>query len=301
MSAVAVWGETMSETSRWAVITPSYSLDFERCQLLCRSMDVFLQGPWHHYIIVDPVDVKQFSPLAGPQRSIINKADILPGGMRYLGKVPFMRLGRLWWSPRHGPVFGWQMQQFVKILMASHVQENAMAVLDSDIFFLRPFHISKLLRGGKVRFGTIEGQVNPKDKMVNASIDLLGVNRADIRRVVLSDPIATWHRPTVIAMQNHLTALHGKPWHEAIGSRLMFSENQLYAFFVNYIQKDMTNLYADDTVYCKVLWNKRDVVGTDLAKFCADLSPPQVAVCIQSLIGLNMDLIRLQFERALAM
>jgi hypothetical protein len=263
-------------------------------------MDAFLQGPWHHYIIVDPVDMRQFSALAGPQRSIVNKADILPKGMRYLGKVPFMRLGRLWWSPRHGPIFGWQMQQFVKILMASYVQENAMALLDSDVFFLRPFNISKLARGGKVRFGSIEGRVNPKDKMVNASIDLLGVNRADIKRVVLGDQIATWHRPTVIAMQSHMTALHRKPWHEAIGSKLMFSENQLYAFFVNYILKDMTNLYADETVHCKGLWTKPDVAGLDLAKFCADLAPHEVAVCIQSLIGLDMDLIWPQFERALA-
>ncbi|MEO6607220.1 MAG: DUF6492 family protein, partial [Aestuariivirga sp.] len=93
-------------------------------------MDAFLQGAWHHYIVVDPVDLPLFAPLARPQRSIINKADILPKGMRYLGKVPLMRLGRLWWSRRHGLIFGWQMQQFVKILMASHIEENAMMFCD---------------------------------------------------------------------------------------------------------------------------------------------------------------------------
>ena len=284
----------------WAVVTPSYNLDFERCKLLCRSMDAFLTGPWHHYIVVDPVDMILFAPLGGPRRSIINKANILPRGMYYIGKVPFMRLGRLWWSWRHGPVFGWQMQQFVKILMAASVKEEAIVICDSDIFFVRPFDISKLGRGNQVRFGVIESPQGMDHPLVRNSVKLMALPLDQPLKVVLDDQIMTWHRPTVLAMQDHLSSLHGKPWHEAIGSKLMFSEFQMYALFVEYIQKNNPHIYRDNTHYCKTLWTKELANEVDLADFCSDLEPEHVAVCIQSLIGIKQEVIEKQFETALA-
>jgi len=284
----------------WAVITPSYNLDFARCQLLCRSMDAFLRGPWHHYIVVDPVDMPLFAPLAGPRRSIINKADILPGNMRYVGKVPFMRLGRLWWSWRHGPVFGWQMQQFVKISMPSHVKEEAIAFWDSDVFFVRPFDLISLSRGDLVRFGSVESPSSIEHALVKNSVHLLGLLPEKVSRFYSGDSIITWHRQTAIAMQEYITSLHKKPWHEAIGSKLMFSEFQLYTLFVEYIQKENPFLYLDETEYCKSLWNKQIAETVDLDDFCKDLGPQQVAVCIQSAIGINQSLLVKQFEQALA-
>ncbi len=269
----------------WAVITPSYNLDLERCKLLCRSMDAFLSGPWHHYIVVDPVDSSLFTSLKGPRRTVVNKTDILPKGMRYVGKVPFMRLGRLWWSGRHGPVFGWQMQQYVKIMMASYVKQEAMLFLDSDIFFLKPFNISKFAREGKVRFSSEESPVESEISMKSTSLKLLGLSR-DATKCVYKDPIVTWHRPTAVAMQDYLSKLHNKPWHEAIGSKIMFSEYMLYIMFVNYIQKSNPHLYEDNTIYCKTLWTKEAAKTTDIAEFCSSLGPDQVAVCIQSLIGI---------------
>ena len=270
----------------WAVITPSYNLDLERCKLLCLSMDAFLSGPWHHYVVVDPVDFPLFAALAGPQRTVVNRADILPKGMHYVGKVPFMRLGRLWWSRRHGPIFGWQMQQFVKIFMASHVEQEAMMFLDSDIFFLKPLNINMFLRGGKVRFSSSESPVDVVTGMKSNSIKLSGLSVSEVTKCVYEDQIVTWHRPTAIAMQDYLSKLHNKPWHEAIGAKIMFSEYTLYILFVNYIQKSNPHLYEDNTIYCKTLWTKETAKTTDIADFCSSLRPEQVAVCIQSLIGI---------------
>lgn len=276
----------MTEHLSWAAVTPSYSLDFERCKLLCLSMDAFLSGPWHHYIIVDPVDIPLFAPLSGPRRTVVDKATILPRGMHYIGKVPFMRLGRLWWSWKHGAVFGWQMQQFVKISMASHVKQEAMIFLDSDIFFLKSFDIGSLARGGQVRFSSVESSLQFESSLKSNSIKLLGLSHDEATRCFYKDPIVTWHRPTAVAMQDYLFELHRQPWHEAIGSTIMFSEYSLYIMFVNYIQKSNPHLYEDNTIYCKTLWTKEAAKTTDIAEFCSSLGPDQVAVCIQSLIGI---------------
>ena len=264
-------------------------------------MDAFLTGPWHHYVVVDPVDMVLFAPLGGQRRSIINKADILPGGLHYIGKVPFMRLGRLWWSWQHGTVFGWQMQQFVKILMAASVKEEAIAICDSDIFFVRPFNISKLGRGNQVRFALSESPLGLQHPLVRNTAELMALPINQTSKFALGDQIVTWHRPTVMAMQDYLSGLHQKPWHEVIGSKLMFSEFQMYALFVEYVQKDNPFIYRDNTYYCKTLWTKQIAGEVDLANFCADLGPEHVAVCIQSLIGINQGAIEKQFQAALAL
>ena len=289
----------MTEHLSWAAVTPSYSLDFERCELLCRSMDAFLGGPWHHYIIVDPVDIPLFAPLAGPQRTVVDKASILPRGMHYIGKVPFMRLGRLWWSWKHGPVFGWQMQQFVKISMASHVKQEAMIFLDSDIFFLKPFDISAFSRGNQVRFSSVESPMKLESTMKSASLALLGLSAREAIKYAYADPIIVWHRRTAVAMQDYISKLQNKPWHEAIGSKIMFSEYMLYILFVNYIQKPNPFLYEDNTVYCKTLWTKEAAKTTDIADFCSRLNPEHVAVCIQSLIGIPIDFYAQQLDQAI--
>ena len=283
----------------WAVITPSYNLDFDRCKLLCRSMDVFLTGPWQHYIVVDPVDMPLFSNLAGPRRTIIDKTDILPKGMRFIGKVPFMRLGRVWWSWRHGLIFGWQMQQLVKISMASFVEQDAMAFCDSDVCFLKPFDIGKFSRGNKVRFCCAYSPNNPEDKMMSNSIELLGLSVSKTKGWFYGDPIVSWHRATAIAMQDYLSKLHQKPWHEAIGSKLMFSEYNLYMLFVNCIQKSNPFLYRDNNIYCKTLWAKEDAKKISVADFCSSLTSEQVAVCLQSLIGIDPALVEQQLDQAI--
>ena len=285
---------------RWAVVTPSYVLDYERCQLLCRSMDAFLEGPWNHYIIVDPVDVPLFAPLAGPRRTVINKKDILPRGFHFGGKVPFMRLGRWWWSFRHGPVFGWQMQQFVKIFMANHVTEEALLFCDSDVFFLKPFNVSTLERQGKIRFNAAETNNWRGNRDVSTSIELLGLNPDDIHIYWGGDQLVTWHRQTVLAMQDFLSRRHNKPWHEAIGMKLNFTEYQLYGTYVLYVQKDNPHIYKDGTIYCKSLWTKEQAATHDVRAFCRDLQPHEAAVCVQSLIGSDMATITAIVNEAIA-
>ena len=285
---------------RWAVVTPSYVLDFERCQLLCRSMDAFLTGPWHHYVIVDPVDLPLFKPLAGPRRTVINKKDILPKGFHFGGKVPFVRLGRWWWSFRHGPVFGWQMQQYVKMLMASHLQEEAMAFCDSDVFFLKPFNISTFEQDGKVRFNLAETPLSTQNPDIASSISMIGLDPKDITFFWGSEQIVTWHRQTVLDMLNYVSARQGKPWHEAIGRKLNFAEYHLYGTFVIYVQKNNPHIFNSPVLYCKSLWTKEQASQVDVREFCRTLQPQQAAVCIQSLIGADMKTITAIVDEAIA-
>jgi hypothetical protein len=241
--------KVMSSVVKWAVITPSYKLDFERCKLLCRSMDQFLTGSWHHYIVVDPVDLKLFRPLDSARRTIVNKADILPATMRYIGKIPFMRLGRMWWLKKHGPILGWQMQQFVKMFMANYISQDAMLFCDLDIFFVRHFDLSTFVRGHAIRFTSGEDPELQQADYIENSFKLLGLTTEQVSKFSIKEQLITWHRQTVIDMLNYLSTIHSKPWHEVIGTKLMFTEYNMYTAFIHYIQKDNPHLFTDNSVY----------------------------------------------------
>ena len=46
-----------------AIVTASYAPDFERCRLLCETIDRFVTGASRHYILVEQRDVALFRQL----------------------------------------------------------------------------------------------------------------------------------------------------------------------------------------------------------------------------------------------
>ena len=68
----------MSGLKRVAVVTASYADDFERCRLLCDSMDALVENATDHFILVDKDDFQLFSQLDGARRHVVNELDILP-------------------------------------------------------------------------------------------------------------------------------------------------------------------------------------------------------------------------------
>ena len=122
---------------KWAIVTPSYKLDYDQCALMCKSVDTFVHGNWHHYIIVNKVDLKLFSSLTGRRRTVLLNSDVLPPWLHYIGKLGKVRSGSMWFSWRTGIIFGWHLQQITKISMASYLKEDVLLLIDSDIIVAR--------------------------------------------------------------------------------------------------------------------------------------------------------------------
>jgi hypothetical protein len=83
---------------KWAIVTPTYHLDYEQFKLMCESMDHFVEGQWHHYVVVTKADYAMFAPFNGPRRTVIENTEILPPWLRYIGKLGRVRSGSFWFS-----------------------------------------------------------------------------------------------------------------------------------------------------------------------------------------------------------
>ena len=129
---------------RNAIITASYAPDFERCAILCETMDRHASGYECHYLLVDQPDVALFSRLAGPKRRILTDLQLLPWWMRRVPEAVSPKGRRVWVSPLTMPLHGWHVQQIKRIAVAHHLDVDGLFYCDSDTAFVRPFDVNDI-------------------------------------------------------------------------------------------------------------------------------------------------------------
>jgi Family of unknown function (DUF6492) len=292
-----------NQDPQWAVVTPSYRGDFERCRLLCQSMDAFVTGDWHHYVIVEKSDLLLFKTLRGPKRSLIEMESLLPFWMHHLTSLSFINNRSIWFSFRTGFMIGWQIQQLVKMEMAFRVKEAGLLYCDSDVFFVRNFDVSQLTNNGRFRFFRTDTQfmreLSPNPTYMVAAAKQLGLGKDPFPCPSYIDNMITWHSPTVRALCEHIEVSSGKNWKAALGRRYIISEYSLYGLYVDRIIGDNSALYPTNESICKTAWHGETMSTDQLNEYCSNLYPSQYAVGFQSFLGFSVEDLSLQLQRAI--
>lgn len=293
----------MSENSSWAIVTPSYRGDLERCRILCRSIDAFVVGEWHHYIIVEAADFAIFKNLGTPRRTILVMESILPPWLHHIASPSLFKNRSLWFGFRTGFMIGWQVQQLVKMQMAFTVSDAGLLYCDSDVFFIRPFNVASLQSNGKFRFYRTSHSFNqddaPNQSYVVSAARQLGLGSNPFPCPSYVDNIVAWHRTTTIALCRHLEDSSGRGWMATLGRHYIISEYSLYGLFVDRLLADRSHLLETSKNLCKTVWRGNALTGTELDKYCDELDSDQVAVGFQSFVGVNTDELLSQLRRAI--
>ena len=278
------------------MVTPSFSLDFERCRLLCETVDAHVSGMEHHYILVEHRDVKQFKQLESAGRTVVDERDLLPSWLHVFDDSFGARRRRIWLSLRTLPLRGWHVQQLRRIAIASKVEVETLVYCDSDVVFLKPFDLGTFRSGQGTRLFRRdnallqEGYETHRIWSRNAG-RALGI--ADIGGSA-HDYITTliaWDRATVVAMTAHIEKTHGRSWVEVIGGSRRFSECIVYGRFVDEVLGGEGH-WPDSREFCRVHWTGDPLTDADFAAFVAGMAPTQVAIGMQSFIGTDMARIR---------
>ena len=264
-------------------------------------MDVFVTGPWHHFIVVERVDFKLFQPLSGPSRTVMIIEDILPKWIHHLWQAPFFRRRSLWWSWKTGFMVGWHIQQLVKLQMAFIVEQQGLILCDSDMFFLRPFDVAKLHGREGYRFYRTTDAMDEKTisnpSYTMASFRQLGLPPDSFPARTYVDNLVTWKASTVRNMCAHLEKISGRDWRAALGRNIIFSEYTLYGLYVERLAKELDLSPTSDHL-CQTKWTKDSEMPVNVESFIAALSPGVVAVAFQSFLNVDHDLLRNIFDRA---
>ena len=134
--AAGAAGEFAGVTTTFALATPSYRGDLDRCRLLCASIDRFVTGQAVHYLLVEDRDVPLFRDLEGPRRRILPESQLLPHWLKSIPDPLSFGKRRIWTglgAAARGlpPLRGWHTQQLRKFAVAKASSEDVVLFADS--------------------------------------------------------------------------------------------------------------------------------------------------------------------------
>jgi hypothetical protein len=280
-----------------AIVTASYSGDFERCRLLCESIDRRVTGYSHHYILVEKGDVGLFQRLANPRRLVVDERSILP---RWLVVVPDpLTFGRrrIWLTPKGKPLRGWHVQQMRKIAMARSLTEDGALLCDSDTVFVREADLSQQWTNGRFAFYRRKNGIQPAMIEHQAwsarSARLLGIHPSMQSSTDYISPAVSWRMDTVREMVARIEAVTGRGWETALAADRCFSECLIYGRFVDEVECRPDRHARSDTPISHTYWTGSAMDAQSLASFFQKADSRQPAVGIQSFIGTDLSFIRM--------
>lgn len=285
-----------------AFVTASYGPDFERCRLLCETMDELVAGHAAHYILVERGDVPLFRRLQSGNRRVIDERELLPRWL-HATRDPFSLFRRrVWLSGRTPPLRGWHVQQLRRIAVSEHVGENVLVYCDSDVAFVKPFDVGAFVRHGEVRMfrrdGALIGQKNTDHAVWSRNAGIaLGIDAPTVSPHDYISTLIAWRTSATIAMCRRIEAVQGRNWVEAVASARRFSECMLYGRFVDEVLEGEGH-FASGEEFCRVHWTGAPLDDAQFADFIASMGGGQVAIGMQSFIGTDIGRIRRLLGRA---
>jgi Family of unknown function (DUF6492) len=283
----------MTDAQATAIVTASYAPDFERCRLLCQSMDRHVTGYSCHYLLVESADVALFKRLEGPKRRVIDERELLPSWLRaYPDPFSFGRR-RVWLSLKTPPLRGWHTQQLRRMAIAQHRNEDAFFYCDSDTIFVRHFDVSTLWHKGDLRLFRRDNALTKNklgdDQLIWASnaAAVLGISSAEIPAHDYIGTLIAWRRDTMLDMCAHIEATSGKHWVTAVAAPRRFSECMIYGQYVDVVCKQ-TKHKVDQQEFCQMFWLEPMPPRDEFIAVLKAMEPQKVAIGIQSFLNADV-------------
>lgn len=287
----------------YAIITPSYYADYERCKLLVETVKKFIPDHVIHYLVIDKRDIPLFEPLTDKRTKILVVENITPW---WISRIPGVK--KFWWSWRSIPIKNWILQQIVKLSVANEISQDVLLFVDSDVFFVKPFDPKTLEKDGKVplfmELGQIEKSRINKDQTIwferndtwhQVAAKLIGLAPEAQYDTNFIGNIIPWRKENVIELHKHLTKINKRNWVLTIANKWMFSEYVLYGLYITQSKLEESGHYHDGIERTACYWDVHPLDEKDLLKIKNNLTTDQHSVMISAKSPTPVDRIRKVF------
>jgi hypothetical protein len=265
------------------LITPSYAPDFERCQLLVKSIDRYNLAPFLHYIIVDRQDYSLFNSLKNQNTLILIKEELLP---KWLFKIPLFTKKNIWFSWKTLPVRGWLVQQLIKLGISEYINEDVLVFADSDVFFIKEFNLNNFIKKDLVRFFVQNQRVTLDSPYLprwyyDAS-KLLGLDEPRFPANNYMGQLIFWRKDNVLQLHRYLEKQNQKSWIETICANWNVSEYILYGVFVERILQEKSGHYFDEDDLCHNYWEEHSLHENQIKDFLTNIPPDTISAMLSA-------------------
>lgn len=248
--------------------SPCYRGDLERMLLLRKSIRRFCQAPSRHIVAVPVQDLELFrKAIAGDEScELITQQSIVDAG--YFPGVLYRQVQRFaptqtWRFNRFAGRPGWIIQQIAKLMSGrvTNARDEPIFILDSDLFFVRPFAGADLVPPGR----RLLMRLTPKTESgthrhhIENSRRLLGLPAGPTDHHYMAYP-AVFYGDWIEEMLRYIEKKRGKPWQEVLLAEESVSEYSIYGVFLEEILKP-TDLLVRDEAYNFMLWDRTSFDG----------------------------------------
>ena len=154
--------------------------------------------------------------------------------------------GKWWYSFKTFPVRGWVKQQLIKLAIGEHLNEDYFLIVDSDIFFIKPFQLEDYVLAGKYPFYREDNEeLSQMFKQWNkVAGHLLDYQAWESVRTCYVGPCIFWSKKYLQLLLQHIENICQRSWQEAVCRHLHISEYTIYGIFVDFIlSEDLKNHY----------------------------------------------------------
>jgi hypothetical protein len=269
--------------SELAVLTPSYAPDFDLCCDLNRSVLELMPANVCHHIVVPRRHRRMFAALEGPRTRVRTVNEFLPATV-----VP-IPAANMWLNLHrpYPPLRGWITQQLVKLRATEELGADVVMLADSDVRLVRPAMADTFCVDGRLRFyrraDAVDERLSRHLIWHAVARRLLGLPPAGGEP--LPDYISAfnvWERRIIQMLRERVEAVTGRPWLEAIGGELHFSEFILYGVFVDEVLGSGAGVFATDSMLCHSYWDVTPLARDGAVEFVRGADPDDVAVMISA-------------------
>lgn len=252
----------------YAIITPSYVNDFERCKLLVESKRKFLKEYVVQYIVIDKSDINLFKQLESSQTKLLIKQNILPW---WIIKLPFLLKNKTVWLSLKGNLLrGWIIQQMIKLAVSKYVSEDILVYMDSDEFFVKKTSFNDLfVEIEKLRLYRNDGGCDPK--WATTVADILSLEVSDCAKYSFVGHPVTWSRLKVLDLLDFIENKYKTDWYTVVSKYWNFSEYQLYGCYMSFCDELNSDYFVTDVEFSHQLYWKDGICPDPLSeKECID-------------------------------
>lgn len=251
----------------YALVTPSYWKDLERCRLLVESVQRWVDPAVKHYLLIARRDAPLFTSMLGPRTKLIVVEDVIPN---WLFRLPGIK--QFWLSLRTRPVKNWILQQIVKLSAPAALPEEVLLYADSDMFFITPFDPRTYERDGKVPLLEevgVCGKIDFNDRWQAVCASLLGLPVEINCDKGYIGQLVHWRRLNALGMLERVESVKARDWQRCIASLSVFSEYILYGLYSARVLCESTSGHWHDPIVRTLCYwpeTKLDIAGLQTLK-----------------------------------
>ncbi len=268
-----------------ALVTISYARDFERCELLVKTVERHAQDAFIHYLVVDRRDVTLFQRLSSPSCKVLVLEDLLPW---WIFRTRWS--GRFWISLKTLPVRGWIIQQIAKMSIFAAIPEDIAVHCDSDCFFLRSFSLRQLVHTDQgTRLQLVPFENAERRRWNETSVRLFGRPASEAAAGSFVGNLIPFRRDVMRILHERLAGQARKSWTAVLASQLSFSEYSIYGSFVTQILGlEAAGHRIDNTPIMRLGYGLDPSDERAWHAFFCELGPTDVGAMIHSKDGIEV-------------